>query len=90
MISLWTGERAQIFELIIFPKSLIMRYALILTTIFLCLSSPGFSQDTRTDTVKAAVGNIREKPGTDAPIIHRVYRGDTLTIYRQEGKWFFV
>ena len=67
-----------------------MRYALILTTIFLCLSSPGFSQDTRTDTVKAAVGNIREKPGTDAPIIHRVYRGDTLTIYRQEGKWFFV
>ncbi len=67
-----------------------MRYALILTTIFLCLSSPGFSQDTRTDTVKAAVGNIREKPGTDAPIVHRVYRGDTLTIYRQEGKWFYV
>lgn len=61
-----------------------------LTTIFLLLPSPGFSKYPRSDTVKAAMGNIREKPSIDARVIQRVYRGDTLTIQRQEGKWFYI
>jgi SH3-like domain-containing protein len=61
-----------------------------LTAIFLLLPSPGFSEYPRSDTVKAAMGNIREKPSTDARIIQRVYRGDTVTIHRLEGEWLYV
>ena len=61
-----------------------------LTAIFLLLPSPGFSKYPRSDTVKAAVGNIREKPSADARVIQRVYRGDTVTIHRLDGKWFYI
>ena len=61
-----------------------------LTAIFLLLPSPGFSKYPRSDTVKAAMGNIREKPSVDARVIQRVYRGDTVTIHRLEGKWFYI
>lgn len=67
-----------------------MRYTSILATVFLLAASLGFSQDTGTDTVKVPAGNIRKEPNTDAPIILRVYRGDTLTISGQEGKWLFI
>ena len=61
-----------------------------LTAIFLLLPSPGFSKYPRSDTVKAIVGNILEKPSADARIIQRVYQGDTITIQRLEGEWFYI
>jgi SH3-like domain-containing protein len=68
-----------------------MRFITIfLSTLFLLLPSPGFPEYPRADTVKAIVGNIREKPSTDSRAIEKVYQGDTVTIQRLEGNWLYV